>query len=177
MILVAYASRHGATQGIAERIAESLTAAGHEAEATPVQWVRDLSGYSAFVIGGAAYFGHWLRDAAEFVRRNHADLSHRPVWMFSSGPLGTDKTDAEGRDLREAAEPADFAELCEVVGARDHRVFYGALNPDDLGFRDRMIRATPAGKKLLPAGDFRDWRGVEAWAAEIAAELDRAPAE
>ena len=34
-VLVAYASRHGATQGIAERIAESLRGFGLNAEARP----------------------------------------------------------------------------------------------------------------------------------------------
>jgi hypothetical protein len=53
MILVAYASKHGATQGIAERIAETLTAAGLEAEARSVQAAGELSGHEAFVIGRA----------------------------------------------------------------------------------------------------------------------------
>ena len=34
-ILVVYASKHGATQGIAERIAAKLGQAGQEAEARP----------------------------------------------------------------------------------------------------------------------------------------------
>ena len=114
MILVAYASKHGATREIAERIAETLTAAGHEAEAKPVRDARDLDGYDAVVIGSAAYLGHWLKEAVEFVRRNQAILTDRPVWLFSSGPLGAEATDAQGRDLREAAKPKELAELAEL---------------------------------------------------------------
>ena len=36
-VLVAFASRHGATQGIAERIASTLSAAGHDAAALPLR--------------------------------------------------------------------------------------------------------------------------------------------
>src|SRR6266508_1286598 len=77
-ILVAYASKHGATQAIAERIAEKLGAAGHGAEARPVKAAGDLAGYDAFVIGSAAYIGHWQKKAAELVRRNRAVLAGRP---------------------------------------------------------------------------------------------------
>jgi menaquinone-dependent protoporphyrinogen oxidase len=101
MILVAYASKHGATREIVERIAQTLTTAGQEAEARPVREAQDLDGYDAVVIGSAAYHGHWLKEAVEFVRRNQAILTDRPVWLFSSGPLGTEATDAQGRDLRE----------------------------------------------------------------------------
>ena len=104
-VLVIYASRHGATQGIAERIAETLTAAGQQAEARPVAAAGDLAGYGAFVIGSAVYAMHWQKDAAQFVRRNRALLAGRPVWLFSSGPLGTEATDAKGRDLTAVTEP------------------------------------------------------------------------
>ena len=107
MILVVYASKHGTTKEIAERIAEALRAAGQEAEARPVEAAADLSGYDAFVIGSATYLGHWLKEASGFVRRSRAILASRSVWLFSSGPLGTEATGAEGRDLREAAEPKD----------------------------------------------------------------------
>ena len=104
-ILVAYASRHGATQGIAERITEVLTASGHDAEARPVKDVADLAGYDAFVIGSAVYMFHWLKDMTRFLRRNGPLLADRPLWLFSSGPLGTEMTDAKGRDVLEARRP------------------------------------------------------------------------
>ncbi len=175
-MLVAYASKHGATREIAERIAETLTAAGQDAEARPVGEAGDVSGYDAFVIGSAAYLGHWLKEAVEFVRRNQAVLVGRPVWLFSSGPLGMEATDAEGRDLREAAQPKETAELKEAIHAREHRVFFGALDPSKLGFRDRAIRALPAGRALLPEGDFRDWAEIETWATGIARDLALLPA-
>ena len=128
-MLVAYASKHGSTQGIAERIAEKLTAVGQKAVASPVKAVGDLAGIDAFVVGSAAYHGHWQKEAAEFVRGNRAVLADRPVWLFSSGPLGTEATDAKGRDLREAAEPKEIAEFREAIRPRDHRVFFGALIP------------------------------------------------
>jgi menaquinone-dependent protoporphyrinogen oxidase len=170
-VLVGYASKHGATQQIAERIAEQLTGSGREAEARPVKSAGDLAGYDAVVIGGAAYYGSWLKEAAEFVRRNQATLASRPVWLFSSGPLGTAATDAEGRDLRVAAEPKEFAEFKEAIKPRGLRVFFGALAPRKLGFSERLLRGLPAGRALLPEGDFRDWQEIEAWAEEIAHEL------
>ena len=49
-ILVAYATKHGSTGGIAERIAERLRAAGLDAEALPVKSVRDVASYDAVIL-------------------------------------------------------------------------------------------------------------------------------
>ena len=70
--LVVYASKHGATQGIAERIAAKLGEAGQEAEARPVEAVDHLIGYDAFVVGSAVYAAHWQKEASAFVRQNRA---------------------------------------------------------------------------------------------------------
>jgi len=171
--LVAYASRHGATAGIAERIAERLRTAGLEAEARPVNGVRDLSAYDACVIGAAAYMFHWMKEATGFVRRNRAVLATRPVWLFSSGPLGTDLINKEGQDVLVAAEPREFPELRDAVHARGQRVFFGAYNPHQkpVGFSERLVALMPAARAAFPAGDFRDWAEIDRWADEIAAEL------
>jgi menaquinone-dependent protoporphyrinogen oxidase len=68
-ILVAYASKHGATQGIAEHIAEQLRQLGKEAEARTVEEVSDPGSYDVFVIGSAVYYGSWLKEATELVHR------------------------------------------------------------------------------------------------------------
>ena len=177
-VLVAYASRHGATQGIAERIAESLRGAGVEAEALRVTAAKSLAGYDAFVVGSAAYMFHWEKEATSFVRRNRAVIAAKPTWLFSSGPLGTEPLDAEGRDQKVSAIPKEIPELREVVGARDHRVFFGAYHKDQKphGFAERLVAVMPAAKNALPDGDFRDWPEIEAWAAEIATDLRAVPA-
>jgi len=172
-VLVAYASRHGATQGIAERIAETLRAAGIDAKAQPVASVKSVAGYDAFVIGSAAYLFHWLKEAVDLVRRDRGVLAGKPVWLFSSGPLGTEALDAQGRDQKVAAVPKEFPALAESVHARDHRVFFGAYQPDrkPIGFTERLVRLMPAARNTLPKGDFRDWPEIEAWAGAIAQEL------
>jgi menaquinone-dependent protoporphyrinogen oxidase len=98
-VLVAYASKHGTTMEIAERIAEDLREAGQDADARPVQAPGDLGDYKGFVVGSAAYMGRWWNDAAAFVRENQHLLTQRPVWLFSSGPLGTEMTDARVNQL------------------------------------------------------------------------------
>jgi menaquinone-dependent protoporphyrinogen oxidase len=172
-ILVAYASRHGATQGIAERIAERLRAAGLDAEARRAAEVRDAARYDAFLVGGAAYMFHWLKDATEFVHRNRALLAERPTWLFSSGPVGPDKTDEEGRDVLEVTVPKEFAELRDAIHPRGEKVFFGAIDPAarPIGLAERLVSLMPAGRKAIPKGDFRDWPAIDAWADEIAVQL------
>jgi len=175
-VLVAYASRHGATRGIAERIAERLVKGGLDAEALPVKAVRDLNRYDAVVVGSALYMFHWLGEASSFVRQNRARLAARPVWLFSSGPIGPDKIDVEGQDVRDAAGPKELAELKTATHARDHRVFFGAYDPHakPVGLMERVTRLLPAARDAFPSGDFRDWPEIEDYADRIADEL-RAP--
>jgi menaquinone-dependent protoporphyrinogen oxidase len=176
-VLVVYASKHGATKGIAERLAETLTAAGQDAEARPVQAAGGLAGHEAFVVGSAVYMRHWMEEACEFVRRNRTLLADRPVWLFSSGPLGGEATDAQGRDLAVVAEPTEIAEFREAIAPREHRVFFGALDVGKLGISQRLLRKLPAARALLPEGDFRDWAEVEAWAGAIARETTQLAAD
>jgi menaquinone-dependent protoporphyrinogen oxidase len=176
-ILVVYASKHGATEGIAQRIAQTLIASGHFANVHRAKDVQDLAGYGAFVIGSATYMGSWIAEAAEFVRHNEAALAVRPVWLFSSGPLGAATTDARGRDVMHGSEPKEFAEFAQSLKPRDERVFFGALNARGLGVPGRVLRTLPAGRRLLPLGDFRNWTEIESWARSIARELAPAPRE
>ncbi len=175
-VLVAYASRHGATAGIAERIAAGLRTAGLPAEASSVNDVRAVARYDAVVIGSAAYMFHWLKEATAFAKHHRAVLTERPVWLFSSGPLGTDLVDKEGRDVFEASRPKEFAELQTLLRPRGDRIFFGAWDADApaIGIGERFLRLMPKSRAALPTGDFRDWQAIDAWAVEIASELQSA---
>ncbi len=102
-VLVAYASRYGSTAGIAEKIGEVLRDNGYGVVVQPVQAVREVSRYDAYVIGSSLYEFHWLKDATRFVRTHRMTLEQKPVWLFSSGPLGTAKTNDQGQDVRDGA--------------------------------------------------------------------------
>ncbi len=166
--VVVYASKYGSTKGIAEFIAEKLRQQGTEADAQEVDQVHNLEDYDAFIIGSAVYMTHWLKEVAEFVMRNRVVLTSHPVWLFSSGPLGTKTKDAQGRDVLVAAEPKEIAELKVAINPRDHQVFFGGLDANKLAFGHRMVRKMPAARAILPEGDFRNWNDIDAWAVSIA---------
>ena len=186
-VLVVYASRHGGTRGIAERIAATLTEAGVTAQATSADLAHDVAVADAYVIGSGVYMGSWLKEGTEFISRHAETLATRPVWLFSSGPLAGSTAKTEGLSAEEAAlGPLEgpgsggrkkVAELSELIHARENRVFFGAFNPADppKALSERLVRLMPASKGILPAGDFREWPLIEEWARDIANLLSAAP--
>lgn len=163
-VLVATASKHGATHEIGDAIAAALESAGIEAFTGRAEDVNALDGVDAVVLGSGVYAGHWLESAKAFVDRFQAELRTLPVWLFSSGPLGDPPAPA--------GDPVDVSLVREKSGARDHRVFAGRLDQADLGFGERavikMVRA--------PYGDFRDWPDISKWGREIAGSFGEVPA-
>ena len=174
-VLVTYATRHGATRGIAERIAAALERHDLDVTLEPAAKVADAAAFDAAVIGSAAYAFHWLGDATTFVRRNIPALRRMPVWLFSSGPVGTDEVDSKGRDVRVTSEPKEFAEFGPIIHPRETRVFFGAWDPaaEPVGLMERVMHAIPQAREAMPAGDFRDFEEVDAWGEAIAAELSK----
>jgi menaquinone-dependent protoporphyrinogen oxidase len=157
MILVAYASKHGATEGIAQHISRSLNEAGREADARSVTDVLEFGTPEAVVIGSAVYAGSWRKEAVEFIDAHAHELARLPVWLFSSGPLGEQVADDE-------EQPKQLAEIRARISPRGHKMFFGALDPGKLSFGERMlVKAVKA-----PEGDFRDWDEIARWAKEIA---------
>ena len=178
-VLVAYASKYGSTKGIADFIGEKLRQREIEADVRGVGDVGDLAPYDAFVIGSAVYMYHWMKEGKQFVLKNRRVLSTRPVWLFSSGPVGKEEKDAKGRDVREASGPKELDELRNAAKARDHRVFFGAFYGSRLtgmyALGYRMAQRSKEAREAMPEGDFRDWKEIEAWAAGIADTLAAAP--
>lgn len=158
-VLVTAASRHGSTAELAAAVAEQLAAEGLTAEVRPPEDVADLARYDAVVLGSAVYAGRWLAGAKDLVARSGDALRARPVWLFSSGPVG-DPPEPEGA-------PADAAAMVAATGAREHRVLPGKLDRHGLGLAERAVVAVVR----VPDGDFRDWPAEREWASRIAGQL------
>ena len=158
-VLVGFASRHGATSQIAESIGDVLSARGHDVIVRPTEEVSSVGGFDAVVLGSAIYMGHWLAPARKWVDRHGDELAARPVWLFSSGPIGDPpKPDPDSIDVEH---------IVAVTHARDHRVFGGELDKGKLSFKEKLA----VGAVKAPEGDYRDWDEIRKWANGVADTL------
>src|SRR5437764_2741245 len=88
-ILVAYASKHHSTAEIACAIGELLQQSKNvQVDIRSVEAVEDVAPYDAVILGSAVYMAQWQSTAAEFLKKHEQELTQRPVWLFSSGPIG-----------------------------------------------------------------------------------------
>ncbi|PFG32764.1 flavodoxin domain-containing protein [Sanguibacter antarcticus] len=161
-ISIAVASKHGSTAEIAAAVGEELAASGHDVSVHDMATasVLELDESGAIILGSAIYYGHWLLPAEVFTEDLSLRLDGRPVWMFSSGPIGApaqpDPTTVDVEDQLVLTQP------------REHKVFAGRLE------RARLHRGERAVATALrsPEGDFRDWEEIRGWARGIARALD-----
>jgi menaquinone-dependent protoporphyrinogen oxidase len=160
-VLVVYASKHGSTREIAEAVAGELQAGGCVVDCREAHDAARPDGYDAVVLGSATYAKRWRREARRFLHHHRDALAQRPLWLFSSGPVG--ETDPDPGWI----EPHAVLRAAEELGARDHVVFGGRVPAHPQNFVERaMARDTPA-----PFADRRDWDEIRAWARTIAREI------
>ncbi len=163
-VLVAYGTKYGATAEIAKKIGDVLQEAGLAVDIKPADQAGDPSAYQAVVLGSAIYMGRWRKEAETFLQAYEKALAGRPVWLFSSGPLG------EG-DPAKLAEgfgfPGGLQPMADRIRARDVALFHGAVDMQKLNPFERMMFKMAKS----PGGDSRDWQAITTWAAGIAAAI------
>jgi menaquinone-dependent protoporphyrinogen oxidase len=153
-VLVAYASKHGSTQEVAEAVAAALRERGLSVDVRPASGVKTVEPYEAVVLGGALYAGRWHGDARRFLDDHRGALAGRALAVFAMGPRTVD-----AREVSASRAQLDKAlrRVPEVTPA-GVAIFGGVLDPARLRF--------PFNR--LPASDARDWHAIEAWSDEMA---------
>lgn len=162
--LVAYASRHGATEAIAARIATRLVDSGASVELRRVDEIETLHAYDAVILGAPVYDQSWPPEANAFVARNRDALAVRPLWLFSVGSFGDTKRLIGPLTHK---EPKRIDDTLADLRAREYRVFQGVIQKHQWPFWSRVFFHAFGGR----FGDHRDWPTIDAWADRIAVSL------
>ena len=159
-ILLAYASRYGSTQEVAETIAAELRKGGLEVDIQPMQEVRTLENYAAVVLGAALYNTRWHPDAHQFLSQHQEALKQRPVAIFTLGPVTTGRAakKVSRRQLDKELEKYPWLKPVAV------EIFVGKYDPSKLGFFERLFST---------ASDHREWDAIRAWADALPAQLQQ----
>lgn len=160
-VLVAYASRMGATHEIAEAIGSRLEHAGFAVDVLPCDSEPMVANYDAVVIGSAIYLQRWEKAARKLLREQSDDLTARRVWLFQSGPCGA------GARTEQSPVQAKVAKLAARIGCQPPVTFGGRLTAETATGLISKWMAT--GPNL--AGDYRDFDRIHSWADSIAEEL------
>ena len=161
--LVAYATKYGSTQEVAEAVADTLRESGLTVDLQPMREVRALEGYRALVLGAALYMFRWHKDARRFLSRNRKTLAQRPVAVFALGPVHEpyDEQEWQNSQAQLDKELAKFSWLEPV----EVKLFGGEFDPAKLSFPINKL----AGSE--PPSDIRDWDAIRVWARGLAATL------
>ena len=159
-ILIAYASKHGATEGIAKAIGDAFKKQRYQVDVLKVESVKSLEDYDAILIGSGIYAGNWLKQAKIFIEKFGNDLKDLPVWLFSSGPVGDPLKPQDNKAV-------NIDELIKNINIKEHKIFAGKIDNSQLGIGEKLIT-----KALrVPYGDYRNWPAIETWANDIAKSL------
>jgi menaquinone-dependent protoporphyrinogen oxidase len=162
LLLVVFASRHGATAEIAARVATRLADSDVSVDLRRVDEVETLDPYDAVVLGAPVYDQSWPPEAYAFVAEYRDALASRPLWLFSVGSFGDTKRLIGSMTHK---EPKDIAEIRAGIHPREYRVFQGVIRKHQWPFWSRLFFHAFGGR----FGDHRDWPTIEAWADRIAA--------
>jgi menaquinone-dependent protoporphyrinogen oxidase len=173
-VLVAYASKYGSTQEVAEAIAATLRESGLVVDLEPMREVKALEEYTAVVLGAPLYMLHLHKDARGFLSKHREALTGLPVAIFALGPFHDEEE--EWKEAREQLdkELAKFPWLTPIA----IEIFGGKFDPAKLRFPDNLLAILPASPlRKMPASDIRDWTAIHAWASNLATQLQPALAQ
>ncbi len=159
--LVLYGTRAGSTAEVAGFIGKKLSDSGWSVDVERAGAARDLGGYQAAVIGSAVRRGSVLPEVRKFVRGHKAELQRIPVAYFvvcmtlcEDTPEHRAEADAFLDPLRSEVKPAE-------VG-----LFAGKMDYSKLDTLSKLMAKLVG----IPAGDFRDWTAIAAWARRVGSQ-------
>lgn len=160
-VLVAYASKCGATGEISRRIAENLCSAGFSVDLARARDVRSVDPYTVIVLGSAVYMGKPLTESLNFAKKSLAGQPDKQVALFDVCLTMKENTPENVQTALGYLEAFNEFFIPALVGT-----FAGRVDFDTLPILYRQF-AQADQEGILAEGDYRDWPAIDAWAKRI----------
>lgn len=175
-VLVAYATNHGHTHRIAERIAERLRGEGLEVDVSELRPRRvqpDPAEYDAVLVGASVHAGKHQRHAVKWAGTHAGALAGRPSAFVSVSLTAADDTDEAPAATRAIVD--EFVEqtrwtpgvTATVAGALQYREYDIATRVLMRLIARQHGQSTDAGRDV----EFTDWDAVDSFAADFVARV------
>lgn len=178
-ILILYASTHGQTAKIADRIGATLGADGAQAEVRAVgDAPADIAGYDGVIVGASVHAGKHQSEILDWLGVHWERLNELPSAFFSVSLAAADDTDEAREATREIIE-----DVPELTGWTPHTTtaIAGALQFSKYNLATRVLMRLIA-RRHEPAADlhhdteYTDWDAVERFAHAFAQTVTAAAA-
>lgn len=173
-VLILFATSHGTTRRIGQRLAADLRAAGHhvvlhDLAARPPGPAR----FDAVVLGSRVHFDRFARSLRRYVRRHRASLDPARTWLFSVSMTATEGHEDPGGYLAGFVRRTGFAPHRKVA-------FAGALVYPEYGPLTRRVMERISARRGLDTDtsathEYTDWSAVARLGREIGEALVRQP--
>ena len=170
-VLVAYATKYGQTEKIADRIGAVLRES-FDVEVCAVDQLKsdfDPQQYAAFVLGGGVYFGKHPKNLVKFVRSHALALATTPAAFFSvANAAGAPTEEAKQEVKGYLTRFSDASGWIPSVAT----AFPGSMPYSKYGFFTKWFMRRLAKKRGRDFDTSRDyeytkWDAVEAFAREF----------
>jgi menaquinone-dependent protoporphyrinogen oxidase len=164
-ILIAYGTRAGSTQEIAERIGDILREAGAEVHVRDISEINDISDYQSVIVGSAIRIGNLIPETVNFAQKFRHDLVSKTTAYFVVCMTMCEDTPENRHIVKQYLEPLGAIKEPVSVGLFAGKIDRSRIEP----FWRFMLSQVMEGQ--MPEGDFRDWYAIGAWAHELAGLL------
>jgi len=177
--LVVYASTHGHTAKIAERLKQALASEGVEVDRLAVADAGEVSprDYDGAIVAASLHAGSHQSEMVEWVRRHHLPLEDCPNAFLSVSLTAADDTDEARAATQECID--DFLDDTGWTPNRSLPVA-GALQYREYDPFTRLLMRLKMSQGGHPTDishdvDYTDWDALDRFAQEFAARLEEKP--
>lgn len=168
-VLVGYATVHGSTEEIAQRIGKVLTQRGYNVTVANVKTLTHVDEFDAFVLGTAIEAGTWLPEFKAFFKAFDNQMMGKPIYVWVSCIRVM-----EEYGMSHVMDFYMVPELLAKQNVRSRTAFAGKLDLETVDWNERWSLAARYDGHAWPTnfdGDFRDWVKIEDFATSTANDL------